>query len=208
MQRFIDPLDRTDVTPLEFAGIVAQIYAIENPLGKLGLVGEMAMDRPQEFEKAIRAMAITVMALSTVFSLIGGPLLSALNVDLVSFKIAGGLIILSTSVLTLVHGSTTTLSGKLEEAAVVPLATPLIVGPGTMTTLILYSSLYGPSITLAGALTASALSVATLYAGARLVKSFGPIPARALGRFMALIIATTGTKLMLSGISQYAAGLR
>jgi multiple antibiotic resistance protein len=196
------------VTPLEFVEIVGQIYAIQNPIGKLGIVGEMAMDRPQEFRKAIRSMAITVIVLSTIFSLVGGPLLSALNIDMVGFKIAGGIIILSTSVTTLIHGSTTTLGGKLEEAAVVPLATPLIVGPGTMTTLILYSTIYGPTATLIASLTASALSVATLYLGARLVKLFGPVPAKALGRFMALIIATTGTELVLSGLSQYVEGLR
>lgn len=196
------------MTPLEFVEIVGQIYAIQNPIGKLGIVGEMAMDRPQEFRKAIRSMAITVIVLSTMFSLVGGPLLSALNVDMVGFKIAGGVIILSTSVTTLIHGSTTTLGGKLEEAAVVPLATPLIVGPGTMTTLILYSTIYGPTATLIASLTASALSVATLYLGARLVKLFGPVPAKALGRFMALIIATTGTELVLSGLSQYVEGLR
>ena len=196
------------MTPLEFVEIVGQIYAIQNPIGKLGIVGEMAMDRPQEFRKAIRSMAITVIVLSTMFSLVGGPLLSALNVDMVGFKIAGGIIILSTSVTTLIHGSTTTLGGKLEEAAVVPLATPLIVGPGTMTTLILYSTIYGPTATLIASLTASALSVATLYLGARLVKLFGPVPARALGRFMALIIATTGTELVLSGLSQYVERLR
>jgi multiple antibiotic resistance protein len=196
------------VTPLEFVEIVGQIYAIQNPIGKLGIVGEMAMDRPQEFRKAIRSMAITVIVLSTMFSLVGGPLLSALNVDMIGFKIAGGIIILSTSVTTLIHGSTTTLGGKLEEAAVVPLATPLIVGPGTMTTLILYSTIYGPTATLIASLTASALSVATLYLGARLVKLFGPVPAKALGRFMALIIATTGTELVLSGLSQYVERLR
>ena len=196
------------MTPLEFVEIVGQIYAIQNPIGKLGIVGEMAMDRPQEFRKAIRSMAITVIVLSTMFSLVGGPLLSALNVDMVGFKIAGGIIILSTSVTTLIHGSTTTLGGKLEEAAVVPLATPLIVGPGTMTTLILYSTIYGPTATLIASLTASALSVATLYLGAKLVKLFGPVPARALGRFMALIIATTGTELVLSGLSQYVERLR
>ncbi|MCI4464847.1 MAG: MarC family protein [Thermoproteus sp.] len=196
------------MTPLEFVEIVGQIYAIQNPIGKLGIVGEMAMDRPQEFRKAIRSMAITVIVLSTIFSLVGGPLLSALNIDMVGFKIAGGIIILSTSVTTLIHGSTTTLRGKLEEAAVVPLATPLIVGPGTMTTLILYSTIYGPTATLIASLTASALSVATLYLGARLVKLFGPVPAKALGRFMALIIATTGTELVLSGLSQYIERLR
>ncbi len=196
------------MTPLEFVEIVGQIYAIQNPIGKLGIVGEMAMDRPQEFRKAIRSMAITVIVLSTIFSLVGGPLLSALNIDMVGFKIAGGIIILSTSVTTLIHGSTTTLRGKLEEAAVVPLATPLIVGPGTMTTLILYSTIYGPTATLIASLTASALSVATLYLGARLVKLFGPVPAKALGRFMALIIATTGTELVLSGLSQYVERLR
>lgn len=196
------------MTPLEFVEIVGQIYAIQNPIGKLGIVGEMAMDRPQEFRKAIRSMAITVIVLSTIFSLVGGPLLSALNIDMVGFKIAGGIIILSTSVTTLIHGSTTTLRGKLEEAAVVPLATPLIVGPGTMTTLILYSTIYGPTATLIASLTASALSVGTLYLGARLVKLFGPVPAKALGRFMALIIATTGTELVLSGLSQYVERLR
>jgi multiple antibiotic resistance protein len=53
-----------------------------------------------------------------------------------------------------------------------------------MTTLILYSTIYGPTVTLIASLTASALSVATLYLGARLVKLFGPVPAKALGRLL------------------------
>ena len=52
---------------------MGQIYAIQNPIGELGIVVEMAMDRPQEFRKAIRSMAITVTVLSIIFSLVGGP---------------------------------------------------------------------------------------------------------------------------------------
>ncbi|CCC82627.1 MarC family protein [Thermoproteus tenax] len=195
------------MTPIEFLALVGQIYAIENPIGKLGIVGEMAMNKPKEFKRAIRAMAATVVVLSTIFSVAGAPLLALLNVNMASFKIAGGIIILATAIVTLVHGSTVTLRGRPEEVAVVPLATPLIVGPGTITTLILFSSIYGVSVTLLAALVASALSIMTLYGGAWFVRSFGPMPARALGRFMALIIATAGTDLILTGVSQYVSQL-
>jgi len=100
---------------------------------------------------------------------------------MVGFKIAGGIIILSTSVTTLIHGNVGRQAGGGGRSAVGP---PLIVGPGTMTALILYSIIYGPKATLIASLTASALSVATLYLGARLVKLFGPVPAKALGRLL------------------------
>lgn len=187
--------------------MVGQIYAVENPIGKLGIVGEMAVGRAEEFRRAIRAMAVAVFALSAIFSLGGDFLISAFGVDIIGLKIAGGVVILATSILTLVQGSSASPWPRTVEAAVVPLATPLIVGPGTMTTLILFSGLYGSLATLGAATVASALSVATLYLGSNLVKAVGPLPARALGRFMSLIIATVGTQLVLSGVSQYVAGL-
>ncbi|MBP1449816.1 MAG: MarC family protein [Thermoproteus sp.] len=174
------------------------------PIGVIGYLGEVAIERPGEVGRLLRLMGATIIALAAIFAVGGGYILSAFGVNLASFRIAGGLIIIATSVITLIHGSPISKAeAKVEEAAVVPLATPLIVGPGTITTLILFSSAYGPLITLGAAIAASALSTATLYLGIRAMALIGPTPIRLVGRFMALIIATIGVEMALAGISDY-----
>jgi Multiple antibiotic transporter len=93
--------------------------------------------------------------------------------------------------------------GKLdvsEEQAVVPLATPLIVGPGTITALIVISTVHGPFVAFSAALAASTAVAATLLIGIRVVRYVGAMPLRLLGRFMSLIIASVATEMILTGV--------
>ncbi|MFB6490978.1 MAG: MarC family protein [Thermoproteus sp. AZ2] len=197
------------MTPLEFLSLIGQIYAIENPIGVIGYLGEVAAERPKEIGRILRLTGIAVISLAAVFAVGGEYILSAFGVNVTSFRIAGGVIILATSIITLIHGSPISRAGeRVEESAVVPLATPLIVGPGTITTLILFSHAYGPLATLAAALIASILSAATLYLGIRAMSLVGATPVRLVGRFMALIIATIGVEMILGGVSSYVESLR
>jgi len=107
------------------------------------------------------------------------------------------------SIMTLVSGSYVGRLEITEEQAVVPLATPLIVGPGTITALIVISSVYGPVTALLVALAASTAVAATLLVGIRVVKYVGATPLRLLGRFMSLIIASVATEMILTGVRNH-----
>jgi len=192
------------VTPLEFLGLVAQLYAIMNPIGKLAIVGPLAVERPAQIRKVTAVVIVVVYLLTALFALSGSYILAAFGVSLDSFRIAGGLILMVISVTTLTSGSYV---GKLEigeEQAVVPLATPLIVGPGTITALIIMSSQYGAALALAAAMAASTAVAATLIVGIRVVKYVGATPLRLLGRFMSLIIASVAVEMMLAGLRNVA----
>lgn len=188
---------------IEFLGLVGQLYAIMNPVGKLAVVGPLAIEKPA-FVKRITVVVIAVVfILTSLFALGGGLILSIFGVSLDSFRIAGGVVLMTISITTLLSGSYVGRLEITEEQAVVPLATPLIVGPGTITALIVMSSVYGPLHALAAALAAAALVAATLIVGIRVVRYVGVTPMRLLGRFMSLIIASVATEMILTGVKNY-----
>lgn len=190
---------------IEFFGLVGQLYAIMNPIGKLAIVGPLAVEKPSYVKKIT---LVVVFILTSIFALGGGLILTIFGVGLDSFRIAGGIVLMTISITTLLSGSYV---GKLEiteEQAVVPLATPLIVGPGTITALIVMSSIYGPVQTWTVAAAASALVAFTLLIGIKVVRYIGVTPMRLLGRFMSLIIASVATEMILTGVKNHLADIK
>ncbi|MEM1519705.1 MAG: MarC family protein [Pyrobaculum sp.] len=193
---------------IEFFGLVGQLYAIMNPIGKLAIVGPLAVEKPSYVKKITLVVIVVVFILTSIFALGGGLILTIFGVGLDSFRIAGGIVLMTISITTLLSGSYV---GKLEiteEQAVVPLATPLIVGPGTITALIVMSSIYGPVQTWTVAAAASALVAFTLLIGIKVVRYIGVTPMRLLGRFMSLIIASVATEMILTGVKNHLADIK
>jgi len=190
----------SELSVVGFLGLVGQLYAIMNPIGKLAIVGPLAVERPAYVRKITATVVVVVYVLASIFALAGGFILSAFGVSIDSFRIAGGVVLLAISIMTLVSGSYVGKIEITEEQAVVPLATPLIVGPGTITALIVISSVYGPFVAFLAAFTASTAVAATLLIGIRVIRYVGATPLRLLGRFMSLIIASVATEMILTGI--------
>jgi Multiple antibiotic transporter len=134
----------SDLGIVGFLGLIGQLYAIMNPIGKLAIVGPLAVERPAYVRKITVTVVVVVYVLASLFAVAGGFILSAFGVSIDSFRIAGGIVLMAISIMTLVSGSYVGRLEITEEQAVVPLATPLIVGPGTITALIVISSVYGP----------------------------------------------------------------
>jgi multiple antibiotic resistance protein len=190
----------SELSVVGFLGLVGQLYAIMNPIGKLAIVGPLAVERPAYVRKITATVVVVVYVLASIFALTGGFILSAFGVSIDSFRIAGGVVLLAISIMTLVSGSYVGKIEITEEQAVVPLATPLIVGPGTIAALIVISSVYGPLVAFLAAFVASTAVAATLLIGIRVIRYVGATPLRLLGRFMSLIIASVATEMILTGI--------
>jgi multiple antibiotic resistance protein len=182
-----------------FLGLVGQLYVIMNPIGKLAIIGLLAVER-SAYVRKITATVVVVYVLASIFALAGGFILSAFGVSIDSFRIAGGVVLLAISIMTLVSGSYVGKIEITEEQAVVPLATPLIVGPGIIAALIVISSVYGPFVAFLAAFVASTAVAATLLVGIRVIRYVGAMSLRLFGRFMSLIIASVATEMILTGI--------
>jgi multiple antibiotic resistance protein len=190
----------SELSVVGFLGLVGQLYAIMNPIGKLAIIGPLAVERPAYVRKITATVVVIVYVLASIFALAGGFILSVFGVSIDSFRIAGGVVLLAISIMTLVSGSYVGKIEITEEQAVAPLATSLIVGPGTIAALIVISSVYGPLVAFLAAFAASTAVAATLLIGIKVIRYVGATPLRLFGRFMSLIIASVATEMILTGI--------
>jgi len=84
----------------------------------------------------IHLAVIVATAVGLAFLLFGQFILNVLDISMGSFAIAGGLILLVLSIKYMTAGRLAEMVRE-EMVAVVPIATPLTVGPATITTLLL-----------------------------------------------------------------------
>ncbi|MGC9114631.1 MAG: MarC family protein [Fervidicoccaceae archaeon] len=182
--------------------IVVQLYAVMNPLVAIPKFLEVVEFAEGGFMRTVNRVFLSIILLNFVFVLGGNYILSIFGISLSSLKIAGGIILLAVAIDTLITGHK---PEKVEtgDLIVVPIATPLIVGPGTMTTLILLSGLKGITMTLISSLIACFLVYLTLLISTFISRLLGPTFINGLGKFMSLIIASFAVEMLLSGFQAY-----
>jgi multiple antibiotic resistance protein len=145
-------------------------------------------------------MVIVVILL--IFAVLGRLILDFLGLSPASLEIGGGIILVYLGIDTMGgFGQLRFLSRSIEEAIVTPIATPLIVGPGTLTALVTLSVNYSILVLIAGSLIAALLTYISLMSAPLLVKVLGRTGTIAAGRFTAVIIAAFGVQLILGGLT-------
>lgn len=129
------------------------MLAIVNPIGLLPIWQELTSDAKPDVRFRIAYMITGTAALILlVFLIIGQPLLNFFSIDVAVFKVAGGILLLLTAI-SMVNGSATTLEDRKEKGktafalakarfrkVLVPLVVPMLSGPGSITTVLLYSA--------------------------------------------------------------------
>jgi multiple antibiotic resistance protein len=93
------------------------------------------MDKRQR-HKMVHYAVLTATVVGLIFLFFGQFILNIMNIKVPEFAIAGGIILLILSIRYMVTGHMITVV-KEEMVAVVPIGTPLTVGPATITTLLL-----------------------------------------------------------------------
>jgi len=181
-----------------------QLFAIINPVGAIPVfLSFTSRLEKNERQKIVNTTTTIVVALLFVFSLFGPLILEALNVSVASFKIGGGVLLLVLAVDDMLTGLTRSKSVELDELAVVPLATPLLVGPGTMTTLIVLSSTHAIINVLVGAVIAAAGVYLTLRFSPLLSSLLGKNGVRTVSRIMSVILAAVAAQMIHSALYEW-----
>jgi multiple antibiotic resistance protein len=177
-----------------------QLFAIINPLSVLPtymIYTETASEDSRT--KILNTTALIVIALIFSFALFGQLILNALQVTVESFELGGGVLLMVIAI-DMLGGTVRTKTVDMEQVAVVPLATPLLVGPGTMTTLIVLASAQSLiNVLLGGVIAAGAVYLTLRYSG-RIATLIGKNGMLAGSRLMAIILAAIAANMAHSAL--------
>ena len=148
-------------------------FAVIGPIDTAVLLASLTPNMTGAERRAISLKAVFIATLIVLaFALVGQPVLTRLGVSLAALQTAGGIILFMIALeMTLSkRPAPATLSTKESEEAetkaeahaeiaVFPLATPLLAGPGAMTSAIVLSAATNGDVTLLGAVIAAIVAV-------------------------------------------------
>jgi multiple antibiotic resistance protein len=200
--------------------------SIVNPIGNLPLfISYTAGERKPVRTWLAAFIALTVFVLLTVFLMVGTGLLSFFGITIAAFRISGGILLLLTGI-AMVRGEQAKrqaeLAAKMDQSALreaeliygkilVPLGIPLFVGPGAISTVILYSSQIQNPATQVGMIAVLAtIAVAvliTLLSSGPIHRLLGNIGMEVATRLLGLVLAAIGIQFILNGLANATLGL-
>ncbi len=162
---------------------------------------------------------MTVAVVLTVFCLAGEPLLALFGISVDSFRVAGGLILLTlaASMLRGAPGPTKQRSDEAEDAlhkeqvGVVPIGIPLLAGPGAMSSMIVYAS-QAPgwrhrSVLLVISAAVAIVAWLSLRLAAPLGRLLGRTGMHVSTRIMGIILAAVAVEFIATGVLGLLPGL-
>ena len=200
----------------------ATLFVVIDPVGLLPMFMALTqgMDARARHRCALRAILFG-LAILVSFALFGKSILSFLGISLPAFRIAGGMLLFLLALEMLFEKRSERRQRNADQASgestggrapgddlwVFPLGTPLIAGPGAITSLILLmdTSAGKPAeqiviiAVLAGVLL---LALVLFLISGQLGRIAGPSATRAMTRILGIILAALSVQFVLTGLSQ------
>lgn len=184
------------------------LFALLDPIGTVPIFLAITQDVPEQRKHIVRVSVLLATIILVVFASVGWLIFDLLGITLDDFRIAGGIVLF---LVAYDH-----LSGREppkridpDEIAAFPLATPLLAGPGAISTVVILANPpYGPLVTFLVIGLNAILCYAILMESAWVRKIFGPSGANALTRITALLIAAIAVSFVREGIVNVIASIR
>lgn len=191
------------------------IFSIVDPFAVLPVFLAMTANDSVESKRrtALRA-SITVFLTLVIFGLAGGLIFRFFGISLGAFKIAGGLLLFLTAIDMMQAKSSRTRSTPEEEeegihkadVAIIPLAIPLLAGPGAMAMVMVMMSkhkqwIYSIPVLVSVALT-SLITWVMLRGAQYIEKRLSKTAMNIMMRVMGLILAAIAVEFVMSGIKE------
>lgn len=202
----------------EIIKIILAFMVLINPFGALTLF----LDSTHGYSlnnrrKVARIACLTIFITISFFTLAGETLLKALGISIGSFQLAGGILVFLIA-LNMMNGEGNPVKPDQENfdvghlqgapptmaAAVVPIAIPMMIGPGGISTVIIYSSqvtgiLQVSAILIAGLFISLFCYVALMAAG-RISRLLGDTGLNIMSRIMGMLLAAVSIEIIVNGL--------
>jgi len=205
---------------MSFMFLLVGLIAIVNPLGALPIFLSMSdKDDPGADMRTINRAAIAVALILLTAAWTGEALLGFFGITIDAFRVGGGLLILLMGI-SMLHGKQSHVQHcpnevdavvEKEDISVVPLAIPLMAGPGSISLVILDAnkihSWSGDILLALAILAVAAIAWLVLLIAEKMRDKFGTIGLNIATRIMGLILAAIGVQFIADGAKQLLPGL-
>lgn len=199
----------------EYLKFFIGLMAILNPIGAIPIFINLTQQQSPHERRATARVSATAVGIVMLVSLIAGELiLSFFGISVASFRVGGGILILLMAI-SMMSATMSPARQTPEEAresvmkesvAVVPLALPLLAGPGAISTIVLYanrSQLFWHYVVLAFGIGVVSTLVWIIFRIAQPVADrLGRTGINVITRIMGLIMAAIGVEFMAAGLKQ------
>jgi multiple antibiotic resistance protein len=189
---------------------VLTLFAIVDPVGNIPILLDVATHLPGKTRTtAFNTAVLTGMVILLIFSFAGNWILGRIfHISLADLRIAGGILLLLIAIDHLLFGSLRRSikvrdDWNAHEIGCVPLACPLLAGPGAMVTSINNLEAHGPIPAVAAILTVFAILWLIMRFVEPLHKLLGRLFCTVFSKVMCLFIASIGIHFILTGIQTY-----
>lgn len=206
---------------VEISKLILAFMVLINPFGALSIYLDLTRNfSTREKRKVAQIAAFSVFVVIAVFAVSGSALLNLLGISVGSFQVGGGILVLLIAIAMMSGGNNPAKPdvGTAEDSeivvhadvrnlaaiAVVPLAIPMMIGPGGISTVVIYATAAGDyrgtvSIILAGAII-SLICFSVLLAASRVSRFLGDTGLTILNRIMGMLLAAVSIEIIVAGL--------
>ena len=187
------------------ATFIPLMVALDAP-GTLALfVGMTEGVAKPERARIVRQSIITAFLVTLGFILVGQAIFNALGILVEDFMVAGGVVLLIIAIADVVRAGERKME-RSPEFGVVPLGTPIIAGPGTLTAALVLVGTNG-YVPVIFSLAVNLLLAWVIFAQSeRIIRIIGISGSRAFAKVVSLILAAFAVKMIRSGIFRFLDG--
>jgi multiple antibiotic resistance protein len=186
----------------------AALFIILDPLLSVPIFA--AMTRGQAAAEVHRQAFIAVAVaggLMYLFLVFNTTIFSLLGLNLPAFQIAGGIILFLLGLQEVLGIELGRSKGHAASAAGVVIGTPILCGPGTITTVMLLSKDYGMLITFVAISLSLLATWFILYYAESIQRILGDVVTDIMGKVLGMLVAAIAVKIIASGIIGYIAAI-
>ena len=178
------------------------LFAVVDAVGTVPIFIGLTEGYSGDRRRIVKQAVIISTAILVLFALFGWLIFDIFGITIDDFRVAGGAVLFIVAVDHLRGEEDRSRGLEPSDIAAFPLATPLLAGPGAISTVIIISaSPYSPFLALVVVACNAVLSYLVLSSSEWVRRAFGKNGTIALSRITALLIAALAVSFMATGIA-------
>ncbi|MCW4025420.1 MAG: MarC family protein [Candidatus Bathyarchaeota archaeon] len=189
---------------INLARTIIVLFIIVDPFGSIPILMSLTEKMgKEERRKIFNTACIVGFIVLLIFAFLGREIFMVFGISIESFEVAGGILLLIIAIRILITGGSHETVESPESIGAVPIAMPLLVGPGAITTSILSLQQYGAVVTAIAILVVIVLTWVILRFIGEVYRVLGKTGSMVIARAMALIIAAIAVQYVLVGLTNF-----
>ncbi|MCX6690159.1 MAG: MarC family protein [Methanoregula sp.] len=179
----------------------AALFIILDPLLSVPIFAAMTKGQtPKEIHKQAFIAVAVAGGLMYLFLIFNTTIFNILGLNMPSFQIAGGILLFLLGMQEALGIDIGKCKDQTKSAAGVVIGTPLLCGPGTITTVMLLSKDYGMLIPFVAVTLALIATWLILYYSALIQRILGEVVTDIMGKVLGMLVAAIAVKIIFAGI--------